>query len=147
MVRRKLVAGVGSASFGDLSALQELAPVTPPFIAVVDDDEALCSSLVDLMRSLGYRAEPFASAEAFLMSNSRLNSDCIIADIHMPGMGGLNLLRELREGGFLTPVVLITALTSQNLDAEAASRGAQCLLRKPVEINSLLDQIERSLRK
>ncbi|SDS53671.1 response regulator transcription factor [Bradyrhizobium canariense] len=132
--------------FGDLRTSQGLSPVTIPFIAVVDDDEALCSSLVDLMRSIGYRAEPFASAEAFLVSPNRFGLHCIIADIHMPGMGGLNLLRALHEQGIVTPVVLITALTDKHLDEEAASRGALCLLRKPFEISSLLDHIDRSLR-
>lgn len=118
-----------------------------PFIAVVDDDEALCSSLVDLMRSIGYRAEPFSTAEALLMSPNRSGLHCIIADVHMPGMGGLNLLSELRAQGDMTPVVLITALTDRQLDQEAAARGALCLLRKPFEISSLLDHIERSLPK
>ena len=132
--------------FGDLCASQGLSPVTIPFIAVVDDDEALCSSLVDLMRSIGYRAEPFASAEAFLVSPNRFGLHCIIADVHMPGMGGLNLLQALREKSIATPVVLITAQTDQHLE-EAALRGALCLLRKPFEMNSLLDHIDRSLRK
>src|SRR5580692_5019257 len=117
--------------FGDLRGSRELAPVAIPFIAVVDDDEALCSSLVDLMRSIGYRAEPFASAEALLTSPDRYGLHCIIADINMPGMGGLNLLRALREQGIATPVVLITALTDKHLVQEAAARGALCLLRKP----------------
>ena len=133
--------------FGYLRASRGLAPVEIPFIAVIDDDEALCSSLVDLMRSIGYSAEPFDSAETFLMSPDRFGLHCIIADIDMPGMGGLNLLHELREQGSKTPVVLITALTDKHLDGEAASRGALCLLRKPFEMNSLLDHIERSLRK
>jgi FixJ family two-component response regulator len=121
--------------------------VTIPFVAVVDDDEALCSSLVDLIRSIGYGAEPFYSAETFLMSANRSSLDCIIADVHMPGMSGLNLLRELREQGDPTPVILITALPGKHLDDEATSRGALCLLRKPFEIGSLLDCIERSLIK
>ena len=133
--------------FGNLRSSRELAPVAIPFIAVVDDDEALCSSLVDLMRSIGYRAEPFGSAEALLMSPHRSGLHCIIADVHMPGMGGLNLLSELRGQGDTTPVVLITALTDRQLDQEAAARGALCLLRKPFEISSLLDHIERSLPK
>jgi FixJ family two-component response regulator len=136
---------VSTLRFGDLRASQGLAPVTVPYIAVVDDDEALCSSLVDLMRSIGYRAEPFDSAETLLVSPIRLGLHCIIADVHMPGMGGLNLIHELREQGIMTPVVLITALTDKHLDDEAASRGALCLLRKPFEISSLLDHIERSL--
>ena len=133
--------------FGDLRTSQGIAPVTVRFVAVIDDDEALCSSLVDLMRSVGYRAEPFNSAEAFLISPNRSGLHCIIADVHMPGMGGLDLLHELREHGSRTPAILITALTDGHLDEEAASRGALCLLRKPFEISSLLDNIERSLRK
>jgi FixJ family two-component response regulator len=133
--------------FCDLRASQGLSPVTVPFIAVVDDDEALCSSLADLMRSIGYRAEPFATAEALLISPDRFGLHCIIADINMPGMGGLNLLHALREQGIGTPVVLITALTDRHLDEEAASRGALCLLRKPFEMSSLVDHIGRSLRK
>jgi FixJ family two-component response regulator len=133
--------------FRDLLTSQGLSAVTVPFIAVVDDDEALCSSLVDLMRSIGHRAEPFASAEALLMSPSRFGLHCIIADINMPGMGGLNLLQALREQGIATPVVLITALTDKHLDQEAAARGALCLLRKPFEMSCLVDHIDRSLRK
>jgi FixJ family two-component response regulator len=119
--------------------------VTNPSVAIVDDDEALCSSLVDLMRSIGYRAEPFASAETLLTSSSLLLFDCVIADVHMPGMGGLDLVRDLRERGAMTPVILITALPDRHLDDEAISAGAQRLLRKPFETNALLDCIERSL--
>jgi FixJ family two-component response regulator len=118
-----------------------------PFVAVVDDDTALCSSLVDLMRSLGYRAEPFYSARALLTFADRPSLDCIIADVHMPAMSGLDLLRELREQGVITPVILITALPDRHLDDEATSRGALCLLRKPFEISALLDCIGRSLLK
>jgi FixJ family two-component response regulator len=132
--------------FRDLCASRELSAVTVPFIAVVDDDEALGSSLVDLMRSIGYRAEPFTSAEALLSSPGRFGLHCIIADISMPGMSGLNLLDALRQQGIRTPVVLITALTDKHLDQEAASKGALCLLRKPFEMSSLLDRIDRSLR-
>ena len=119
--------------------------VKSPFIAIIDDDEALCSSLVDLMRSVGYLAEPFFSAEMFLGSRQLLKSDCIIADVHMPGMGGLDLLRKLREQGVMTPVILVTALPDKQLDSDAVSAGAVCLLRKPFETSSLLDCVQMSL--
>jgi FixJ family two-component response regulator len=119
--------------------------VTDPLVAIIDDDEALCSSLVDLMRSVGYRAVPFASAETFLTSSTLIGLDCVIADVHMPGMGGLNLVRKLHEQGVVTPVILITALPDKHLDDEAISVGARCLLRKPFETNALLDWVERSL--
>jgi FixJ family two-component response regulator len=118
-----------------------------PFVAIVDDDETLCASLVDLMFAAGYRAEPFASAEEFLMSDNRFSSDCIITDVQMPGMGGLDLVRELHAQGVMTPVILITALPSKHLDGEATSIGALCLLRKPFDIKSLLDYVAASLRK
>lgn len=119
--------------------------VTSPLVAVVDDDGALCLSLVDLMRSIGCRAEPYISAETFLTSSNLLSFDCVIADVHMPGMGGLNLIRKVHERGIMTPVILITALPDKHLDDEAIAVGAQCLLRKPFETNSLLDWVERSL--
>jgi FixJ family two-component response regulator len=121
--------------------------VTHHFVAVVDDDEGLCSSLVDLMGSIGYRAEPFLSAEALLMSDNLSNFGCIVADVHMPGMGGLMLVRTLHEMSIVTPVILITALPDTYLDEEAVAIGAECLLRKPVEISSLLDRVERILAK
>ena len=120
--------------------------MTTPLVAIIDDDEALCSSLVDLMRSVGYRAVPFASAETFPTS-TLIGLDCVIADVHMPGMGGLNLVRKLHEHGATTPVILITALPDKQLDDEAVLAGARCLLRKPFETNALLDCVERSLSK
>jgi len=121
--------------------------VTVPLVAVIDDDMELCSSLVDLMRSIGYRAEAFASAETFVKSGSGVGVDCIIADVNMPGMGGIDLLRELRERDIMTPVILITALPDKHLDEEAASRGALCFLRKPLETGALFACIERSFLK
>jgi FixJ family two-component response regulator len=114
-------------------------------VAIVDDDEALCCSLVDLIRSVGYRAEPFASAEALLVSSELFLFSCVVADVHMPGMGGLNLARKLQEQGAMTPVILITALPDRHLDDEAVSVGAQCLLRKPFEATTLINHVERSL--
>jgi FixJ family two-component response regulator len=119
--------------------------VRNPFVAIIDDDETLCSSMMDLMRSIGYRAEPFVSAEVFLASSNLFLFECVIADIHMPGMSGTDLVRKLREQGNMTPVILVTALPDAQLDDEAISVGAQCLLRKPFETKALLDWIERSL--
>jgi len=116
-----------------------------PFVVVVDDDAALCSSLADLIRAAGYRAESFISVAELLTLNDLPSLDCIVADVHMPGMGGLDLIGELHKRGITVPVILITALSDKHLDVEAVSRGALCLLRKPFEASSLLDWIERSL--
>ena len=116
-----------------------------PLVAIIDDDEALCSSVVDLMRSIGYCAEPFVSAETFLMSSSLFLFDCVIADVHMPGMSGLNLVQRLQDRGYMTPVILITALPDRRLDDEAISVGAQCLVRKPFESKALLHYVAKCL--
>ena len=117
-----------------------------PFVAIIDDEEALCSSLADLMRSMGYRTESFTSAEALLTSPNLTLFDGMIADVYMPGMSGLFLVRKLRELGVMTPVILITALPDLQLDDEAKLVGAQGLLRKPFETKALLDCVERSLQ-
>ena len=117
-----------------------------PLVSIIDDDDALCASVVDLLRSAGYRAEQHSSAETFLTSSNLSSLDCILADIHMPGMSGLDLLQKLHEQGIMTPVILITALPDKHLDDEAISLGAQCLLRKPFETTSLLERVERILR-
>lgn len=116
-----------------------------PYVAIIDDDEALCSSLADLMRSKRYRTESFASADALLTSPNLALFDVMIADVHMPGMSGLDLIRKLRELNVTTPVILITALPDRQLDNEAISVGAQTLLRKPFETKTLLDCVDSSL--
>ena len=116
-----------------------------PFIAIIDDDEVLCSSLVDLMQSVGYRAERFTSAESFLASPNLTIVDCVVTDVRMPGMSGLELVQTLRRRRDMIPAILITALTDRHLDDEARSVGAQFFLRKPFEAEALLDCIARSL--
>src|ERR1700753_2170053 len=102
---------IGNSAFalqpGDGRKRTRRLPVRSLFVAVIDDDEALCLSLADLMRSIGYRAEPFDSAEMFLNSSDLFTFDCVIADVHMPGMGGFNLVRTLHAQGSNTPVILI----------------------------------------
>lgn len=120
--------------------------MTSPLISIIDDDEALRASIADLLRSVGYRVDQYGSAETFLASSDPAGFDCILADIHMPGMNGLELLQKLREQGITTPVILITALPDQRLDAEAMALGAQGLLRKPFGSSSLLECVERNLQ-
>ena len=116
-----------------------------PLVAIIDDNEALCLSLVDLMRSIGYRAEPFFKADTLLASPNLSLFDCVIADVCMPGMSGVDLARKFREQGDSVPVILITALPDRRLDDEAVSVGAQCLLRKPLDTQALLECLARSL--
>jgi len=120
-------------------------PMSTSFIAIIDDDEELCSSLVELMRSIGHRAEPFSSAEKFLSSPNLPSFDRVVADVHMPGMSGIDLVRSLREEDRAIPVILITALPHNHLADEALSVGALCLIRKPFEAAALVESVQRSL--
>jgi len=116
-----------------------------PSVAVIDDDEALGLSVTDFMRATDYRAEHFSSAEAFLVSAHLLGFDCIIADIQMPGISGIELAQQLRKQNIMTPIILITALPYEHLDDEAITAGALCLLRKPFVMELLAGWVEKGI--
>lgn len=115
-------------------------------IAVIDDDDSFRVALLESLSSLGYRADGYSSAEEYIsVVGGRLFS-CIVTDIHMPGMSGLDLMQHLTARGSTTPVVLITARSDTNLEAKAMAAGAVCLLRKPFEINALIGCIEGAVK-
>jgi len=115
-------------------------------IAVIDDDDSFRDALVESLFSLGYRAGGFASAEDYVGTTEGKSFDCIVTDIHMPGMSGLDLTKSLAARGSTAPVVLITARSDASLEAEAAASGAVCLFRKPFEIDDLINCIEESVK-
>ncbi len=115
-------------------------------IAVIDDDQSFRIALVESLSSLGYGADGYASAEDYIGSTGGKSFDCVVTDIHMAGMSGLDLMKRLAAGGSTTPVVLITARSDTNLEAKAAAAGAACLLRKPFEINELIECIEGAVK-
>ncbi len=116
-----------------------------PLISIVDDDESLRRALVGLVRSLGYRAQGYGSAEAFLADPEALASACVVTDIQMPGLDGIALLRRLLEGGRTTPVIMVTARDEPALHERARASGAFCLLRKPFAGDALIECLERAL--
>jgi FixJ family two-component response regulator len=116
-------------------------------IAVIDDDESFRVALVDSLSSLGYGSSGYASAEDYLRAIGDRIFNCVVSDIHMPGMSGLDLLKRLAARGSTTPVVLITARSDSNLEARAAVAGAVCLLRKPFEIDDLIKCIEEGVKR
>jgi FixJ family two-component response regulator len=115
-------------------------------IAVIDDDESFRIALVESLSSLGYGSSAYASAEDYVRASGDRTFNCIVTDIHMPGMSGLDLMKRLAARGSTTPVVLITARSDSNLEARAAAVGAACLLRKPFEINDLIECIEGAVK-
>jgi FixJ family two-component response regulator len=115
-------------------------------IAVIDDDEPFRTALLESLCSLGYDVRGFASAEEFIAQDGEGGCDCVITDIHMPGMSGLDLKRLLVARDCQVPVIMITARAEPGLDAKAAAIGAVCLLRKPFEADALIGSLERALR-
>jgi FixJ family two-component response regulator len=115
-------------------------------IAVIDDDESFRIALVESLSSFGYGVDGYACAEDHLRAAGRKSYDCIVTDIHMPGMSGLDLMKRLAAQGSRIPVVLITARSDTNLEAKADAAGAICLLRKPFEINELISCIDKAVR-
>ncbi len=114
-------------------------------VSVIDDDASLRRAIMSLVRSAGYAVSGHASAEAFLASGEPGRSACVITDIQMPGMSGIDLKVELDNRVLGTPVIMITARTEAPLLAEARASGAACLLRKPFEAATLMACLERAL--
>ena len=114
-------------------------------ISIVDDDASLRRGLVSLVRSLGYAASGHASAEDFLATGEAARSACIITDLQMPGMSGIDLKRRLDEEAPAVPVIMITARSEAALLDRARASGAACLLRKPFEPDTFVACLERAL--
>ena len=100
-------------------------------ISIVDDDESVRESTMDLVGAVGFRAEAFPSAEDFLKSDRCRLTSCLIADVQMPGMTGLELHAELAALGMSIPTILITAYPDDRIRARALRAGILCYLIKP----------------
>jgi FixJ family two-component response regulator len=114
-------------------------------VAVVDDDESVRESLPDLLREWGLAAHGFSSAEAFLASELVHKTKCLILDLAMPGMSGLDLQRELRHRRQTIPIVFITAQYDERLRPRLLAGGAVECLFKPFNEMALLDAISAAL--
>ena len=125
-------------------------PTNPPIpeerlVAIVDDDVSVRQSARRLIRSLGYRAEAFGSAEEFLDSGQATKTACLILDVRMPRIDGLELQRRL--AGSAIPIVFITARASEEEERRALQAGAVAFLRKPVDKEALLRVLGAVLEK
>jgi FixJ family two-component response regulator len=117
-----------------------------PLISIVDDDDALRNSLENLTRSAGLRAQGFSSAEAFLNSNQVHETRCLVLDVRMPGMSGLELQRQLVASSSLIPIIFVTAHGDDAQRTQALTAGAVAFLYKPFYEEELLDAIDSALK-
>jgi FixJ family two-component response regulator len=117
-----------------------------PLISIVDDDEALRNSLGDLIRSIGFRTESFPSAEAFLSSNHARDTACLILDVRMPGMNGLDLQRQIIAAHWQIPIIFITSHADDDARNRALEAGAVAFLYKPFREEELLNAIDAALK-
>ncbi len=116
-------------------------------VSIVDDDISVRRSTRRLLRSSGFRAEAFASAEEFLDSKSAAETVCLILDLRMPGMNGLELQRWLSQNGHRVPIIFLSAQASEKDERSALSAGAVRFLRKPISKDALLDAIRVALKR
>ena len=114
-------------------------------IAMVDDDESVREALSGLMRSLGFSVRTFSSGESFLKSSCLNRAACLIADVQMPGMTGLELHNRLAASGKPIPTILITAYPDERVRAQALKAGVLCYLAKPFNESELLACIHSAL--
>jgi FixJ family two-component response regulator len=118
----------------------------PPVISIVDDDGSVRAATYNLVRSLGYVVHAFASAEEFLRSPHLDDTSCVIADVQMPTMSGLDLQAHLLARGNRVPFVFITAFSVDTARARAMKAGATCFLAKPFAGEALIDCLDSALR-
>jgi FixJ family two-component response regulator len=117
-----------------------------PVIAIVDDDHALRNSLDDLIRSIGFRTLVFPSAEVFLSSNQAREAACLILDVRMPGMSGLDLQRQIVAVNWQIPIIFVTSHADDDARAQAIQAGAVAFLYKPFHEEELLNAIDLALK-
>jgi FixJ family two-component response regulator len=115
-------------------------------VSVVEDDQFFRESMRRLMRSMGFRVEVFASAADFLASPRLAETACLIADVNMPAMTGIELCRHLRNAGRAIPTILVTAYPNDVDRKRALTDGAVCYLRKPINEQQLKRCLHAALK-
>jgi FixJ family two-component response regulator len=115
-------------------------------ISIIDDDESVREATRGLVRSLGYAAATFASAEEYLRSDHVHDSSCVITDLHMPGMSGADLQDHLIADGIRKPIIFMTALPEEALRKRVLQAGALGFLRKPFHSERLIECLDKALK-
>jgi FixJ family two-component response regulator len=114
-------------------------------VSVVEDDRYFRDSMRRLMKSLGYNVETFSLAANFLTSPRLIETTCLVADVHMPAMTGIELYKHLIEAGYTIPTILVTAYPDDGERARALNDGVVCYLRKPVDERDLIRCLRTAL--
>ena len=114
-------------------------------ISIIDDDPSVREATQSLIRSLGYDAQVFASAEEYLQSNNLNDSSCLITDLHMPGMSGTDLQDRLISEGYQIPIIFVTAYYEDRIRDRVMHAGAFGFLRKPFNDESLIACLDKAL--
>ena len=116
-------------------------------VCIIDDDESVRVATTCLVRSLGHAVRTFASGEEFLKSPYVEDAGCLIVDVNMPRMSGLELQSRLREKGLAPPIIFITAYPEERARARALEAGAICYLDKPFDSATLIECLDLALRR
>lgn len=140
--KRRYCWGADAAEMTDAGSHMPRAPL----ISLVEDDSLFRDSMTILMKSLGYTVKSFSSAADFLASPHLIETACVIADVQMPAMSGLELHKHLVEVGCAIPTILVTAYPNDADRASALDNGVACYLRKPVDEKDLIQCLRTALR-
>lgn len=128
------------------SKLEENQKEIAPLVCVVDDDESMREALQSLLKSVGFRAATFASANEFLKAKENSETDCLILDVRMPEMNGLQLQQKLVSENSRVPIVFISAHSESNEKGQALSAGAIDFLYKPFSETALLEAVGAAVK-
>jgi FixJ family two-component response regulator len=121
------------------------APVFRKLISIVEDNTGVRESLNRLIRSLGYSGATFTTAEEYLLSDLMRDTDCLISDVHLPGMNGADLQARLIADGYRIPIVFLTGLFNETVRARVLEAGAVHYLAKPCDPKTLIGCIEKAV--
>lgn len=124
---------------------KEPQPVKVPLISIVDDDSSLVDAIVSLLQSIGYLAGGFHSSEDFLQSPQLHDTDCLILDVRMPAIGGLELQQTLATMNYRIPIIFVTSYDSDEVRSQALQAGAVGFLSKPFSQEALSQAVRSAL--
>jgi len=121
--------------------------ITPEIlVSIVDDDALVAETIGAIVESLGHKAAVFDSAGHFLQSEVMTKTSCLITDLQMPGLDGLELQKELQSRGYRTPVIVVSGYSEEEVRARALAAGAVGFLRKPLDAEALIECLKAAIK-